>query len=270
MPSIDGAPGLAALQQRFVEALRADRDCVPQGVTSHSDPHPIKRFHIYRNNVHSSLIGVLRARFPVVERLVGEEFFRAAARIFVEAHPPRSPALFEYGGEFIPFLETFEPARELPYLPDVARLEWLRNRAYHAADAEPVPPADLAAVAPDDLPRLRLGLHPSAQLFASDYPAVSIWEANAQGGEVAPLAEGLAQEDALILRPRLEVLVLRLGPGGHAFADALARQEPLAGAAGAAVEADSRFSLPETLGALIGAGAFSGFSIASQVEGQTP
>lgn len=262
MPSIDGASGLAALQERFASALRDNAEAVPQGVTSHNAARPAKRFHVYRNNVHASLIGVVRARFPVVERLVGEEFFRAMARIFVEAHPPRSPALFEYGGDFIPFLEGFEPVQELPWLPDVARLEWLRNLAYHAPDAEPLAPSALAAVAVEDLSGLRLALHPSAQLFASDYPAVSIWEANAQEGEVAPLREGLGAEDALILRPHLEVLALRLGPGGHAFAGALGAAAPLAEAADIAARADDAFSLPEALGALIAAGAFSGFSIA--------
>ena len=262
MPGIDGAPSLAALQERFTQALRDDAGAVPQGVTSHNAARPAKRFHIYRNNVHASLIGVVRARFPVVERLVGEEFFRAMARIFVEAHPPLSPALFEYGGDFISFLEGFEPARELPYLPDVARLEWLRNLAYHAPDAEPLGPAALASVAPEDLPGLRLALHPSAQLFASDYPAVSIWEANAREGETGLLGEGLGAEAALILRPHLEVLALRLGAGGHAFAAALGAAAPLAEAADAAACADDAFSLPEALGALIGACAFSGFSIA--------
>jgi hypothetical protein len=261
MSPIDAAPALAALQQRFAEALRGDADAVPGGVTSHVAPRPARRFHIYRNNVHASLIGVVRARFPVVERLVGEEFFRAMARIFIEAHPPRSPALLEYGGDFIPFLPAFEPVADLPYLPDVARLEWLRNLAYHAADAAPLETAALAAVAPEDLPRLRFELHPSARLFASDYPAVSIWEAHAQDGDVAPLGEALGAEDALILRPHLEVLVLRLGPGGHAFASAL-QTVPLAEAAEAASQADSAFTLPQALGALIGAGAFSAFSLA--------
>jgi hypothetical protein len=259
--STEPGSGIAALQARFASALFDDAEAVPAGITSHTAPRPAKRFNIYRNNVLASLIGALRARFPVVERLVGEEFFRAMARLFVEIHPPRSPALLDYGGDFIPFLRGFGPARELPYLPDVALIEWLRQRAYHAADAEPLAPGALAAIAPDDLPAVRFALHPSTRLFASDCPALSIWEANAQDGDVGELRDDLGAEAALIVRPRLEVVVIRLTPGGYAFAEAIADARPLAEAAERASACDPQFHLPETLGALLGAGALSRLSL---------
>jgi hypothetical protein len=230
-------------------------------VTSHNAPRPAKRFHIYRNNVFASLVTAIRTRFPAVERLVGEEFFRAMARLFVEAHPPRSPALFEYGADFPAFIAAFEPARDVPYLPDVARLEWLRSEAYHAADAAPIAPSALAEVPAESLGRLRLSLLPSARLFRSDWPAVSIWEANAGDSDAADLGDDPGAEDALILRPQLDVLVLRLGPGGWAFAQSLADRAPLAEAADRAAADNAEFSLPQTLGALLAAGAISGLSL---------
>ncbi len=92
----------------------------------------------------SSLIDALRTKFPATERIVGEEFFRAMARVFVIAHPPRSKILHTYGDDFGDFIAAFEPAAELAYLADVARLEAARTRAYHAADATPLTPADFA------------------------------------------------------------------------------------------------------------------------------
>jgi hypothetical protein len=264
------APKLAAMQARFAAALWQDADTVPAEVNSHNAPRPLKRFHVYRNNVFASLVAVLRGRFPAVERLVGEAFFRAMARIFVEQHPPHSPALFEYGADFPTFLAGFEPARELPYLPDVARLEWLRNEAYHAADAVPAGAEALAAAAADDPAGLRFRLHPSARLLRSDWPAVSIWDANRDDAAPATLGNELGPEDALILRPHLEVLVLRLGPGGFAFAQNLAEGVPLGEAAERAAADDAAFSLPAVLGALLAAGAFAEILPTPQTGSATP
>lgn len=250
---------LAALQRGFAQALFHETGTVPGGVTATAAPSLATRFHVYRNTVFASLVETVRARFPAVEKLVGEEFFRAMARVFVETHPPRSPALLHYGADFIPFLRRFEPAAELPYLPDVALLEWLRNRAYHAPDAEPLAIAALAAIAPERLPGLRLAPHPSAQLFASDYPAVSIWEANRGDGD-GRLAGDPGAEAALVVRPHLEVAILRLDPGGHAFVEALAASRTFAEAAALAMEAEPAFALHHTLAALFGAGAFADIS----------
>jgi hypothetical protein len=261
MPQFETAPRLAAMQARFATALRDNADAVPAEVTSHNASSPLKRFHIYRNNVYASLIAVLRGRFPVTERLVGEDFFRAMARLFVEQHPPRSPALLEYGAAFPPFIAAFEPAGGLPYLPDVAQLEWLRSEAYHAADAHALLPDALGAVAEQDLAGLRLRVHPSARLFRSAWPAVSIWEVNQDGADFAALAEDAGPEDALILRPQLEVLVVRLGPGGFAFAQSLCQGATLGEAAERAATDAEAFSLPPVLGVLLAAGAFSGISL---------
>jgi hypothetical protein len=266
MSQLDESPTLAAMQARFAAALWQAPDSVPAEVSSHSAPRPVKRFHVYRNNVFASLVGVLRGRFPAIERLVGEAFFRAMARVFVEQHPPRSPALFEYGADFPAFLAVFEPARELPYLSDVARLEWLRNEAYHAADALAAGAEVLAAAAADDPAGLGFRLHPSARLFRSDWPAISIWEANQDDAAPARLKDDAEPEDALILRPHLEVLVIRLGPGGFAFAQSLGEGAPLGKAAERAAADDEAFSLPAALGALLSAGAFADISPAPQSQ----
>ena len=44
-----------------------------------SSPAPHPRMWIYRNNVASALAGALAVRYPVVEQLVGAEFFAARA-----------------------------------------------------------------------------------------------------------------------------------------------------------------------------------------------
>jgi hypothetical protein len=96
-----------------------------------------RRFNVYRNNVAASLTDALATGFPVIAKLLGEEFFRAMAGVFLRAHPPGDPRLQLWGGKFPGFLARFEPVAHLPYLPDMARLELGLRQSYHAADAAP-------------------------------------------------------------------------------------------------------------------------------------
>src|SRR3990167_8260186 len=101
-------------------------------------------------------------RFPVIRRLVGEAFFTPLARLYAETDRPRTPVLAEWGAGFAGFLEGFPPLAAYPYLADVARIEFARGRAFHAADAPPVAPEILAVADPE---RIRLMLHPSVILL---------------------------------------------------------------------------------------------------------
>ncbi len=242
------------MQREFANALLDPGRAVPAGLTSHSARRPGKRFAVYRNNVVVSLIEVLRARFPATERIVGADFFRAMARVFATSHPPHSKILHTYGDDFSDFIATFEPAAELPYLADVARLEAARTRAYHAADAAPLTAADFADVAADAIGTLRLLLHPSLEILCSPHPVVTIWSMNAGEIELGPI-ENYVPEDALILRPHWDVMVHRLPPGGAVFIEALRRGRTLAEAAEHANASEPRFDLTGKLASLIGSGA---------------
>src|SRR5262245_56573424 len=110
----------AQTKDDFATALLDPERPVPAALTAHNGAQTRKRFAVYRNNVAASLINALRARFPATQTIVGPEFFFAAARTFVAAHPPRSKILSQYGDDFPGYLAGI---RSLRYLPDVARLE---------------------------------------------------------------------------------------------------------------------------------------------------
>lgn len=216
-----------SFERAFVAALLAPGRAPPPTLIAGGKPASRRRFDIYRNNVFAGLIKVLAGRFPVVRQLVGEDFFRAAARIFIERDPPRSPILLLWGESFADFLQGFEPARELAYLADVARLEWARHAACHAADAPALDARHLAAIDPQAIGGMRLGLHPSLRLVRSPYPVVSIWERHQTQDRMAPLALTQA-ESALVVRPHLQVLVHRIGPSTAAFVAGLQSGQTLA------------------------------------------
>ncbi len=175
------------------------------------------------------------------------------ARQFVMQHPPRSPLLAQYGEEFADFIAAFEPAREVPYLPDVARLEAARTRAYHAEDAAPLGADGFAALDAETLGDVRLRLHPSAVILRSAFPVVTIWAMNSGEFELRPLEIGHG-EDALVVRPHMDVEVRALPPGGAAFLQSLAGGLTMRDAIDAALADHPDFELSGNLAGLIGSG----------------
>ncbi len=233
-------------QTTFAAALLDPALTTPPGLRVWNGSDPAVRFAVYRNNVVASLIDALAATFPVVQALVGVDFFRAMARLYVQAHPPRSRVMAWFGADLPAFIEAFEPAASVPYLANVARLEWCQVQAYHAADVPAIAPEALqAALAdPQQLAALRLGLHPSVQVVASAYAVFSLWAAH-RGGE--PVADVDQPQTTLVLRCGLEVEILSISVAAGQFICALQNGDTLL----AAASADPALDLPATLALLI-------------------
>lgn len=236
-------------QDMFAASLRDPATPLPQGIVSPRGTDTKRRFAVYRNNVAAGLVRALESRFPVVARLVGEEFFRGMAHLYVTSDLPRSPILFRYGSGFPDFIEGFAPAAGLPYLADVARLELARGRAYHAADALPLEPEAFAGLDAERLAAISVRLHPSVELMTSQHPVVSIWRAHQQEGK--PHIVEWGPEAALVLQPAFEVEVHRLPRGGYPFMIALKQGLSLARSATIAAAEASDFNAVQTLSVLI-------------------
>jgi hypothetical protein len=238
---------LAATQREFVDALYSQQPCEP-GV------------EIYRRNMLANLGGALAATFPVVERLVGEAFFREAARTFVLAHPSRSGDLNEYGEAFADFLAAYPHARNLRYLADVARLEWACHESYQAADAGLLDLASLGTVAADAYPRIRFVLHPAVRLVRSPHAIEAIWSANQPGLDGTPDRD--AGPDAVVVsREGGAIRVKRVEDGEFKFLEALAKDATLEEASAVMGEAFAAQFLAEGLARLVRDGVIAGFSV---------
>ena len=252
-------------QRIFADALLAAGSICPPGLTAWNGSDPRRRFAIYRNNVIVSLIDALADTCPVTQQLVGEEFFRAMARLFVQDNPPRSRLLAFYGEGLADFIEAFAPAAAVPYLADVARLEMLRVSAYHAADAVPLAAEDIARLLADvaALPAARIGLHPSLAVLRSGHAVVSLWAAHQAANVAGALAavDPDVAEAALVLRAGLDVEISRIPEGTAVFIVHLRQGTAFGHAAERASEADPAFDLSATLGLLIRGGAITDMTI---------
>ncbi len=242
-------------QGAFVRALLDPEVPPPYELETPGGFPPERRFAVYRNNVCVGLVDALAERFPICLQLVGDEFFRAMAQCYVRERLPRTPMLFEYGDEFATFVSNFEPARDLPYLPDIARLEYAVGQAYHAANAAPLSLDFLRALPHDRLDSATVVLHPSTQFVASAYPIVSIWRRHMSDDEMTPV-ELEHGEEALVVRPALAINVSTLPSGGSAFVDALRNGRTFGEAMNAGTAVATDFELTACLRELFVAQAF--------------
>jgi len=242
------APSLLELQAAFARGVFDPTDAkiaeaiVPAGMPA------ADRVAVYRGNVLGNCTSALREAYPVILGLVGERFFDALARRFATQVPSRSGDLHDFGAELGEFLESFAPARDLPYLPDVARLEWAVHCVFHARAAPKLDASELAAVPPERLADLHLELSPAARLVRSAHPILTIWRVNQpewDGDQAVDL--GLGAERVLVIRRALEVMLEPLSQGEYAMLTALEAGAALDDALCTAQSADQDFDLENFL-----------------------
>lgn len=221
-------------QSSFVAALLEPRLDMPAGLRVAAGINPALRFAVHRNNIVVALVDALAAAFPVTQALVGEDFFRAMARERVCTNPPRSPIISEYGAGFADFISACHSAAPVAYLADVARLEYLRTQAYHAADADPLHVSHFHALlaTPERIAGTRLVLHPACAWLSSRHAVHSIWAAHQDLDDIADANLGAIDLDAaecvLVTRPQSQVFVDPLPAGATALLDRLRTGVPLA------------------------------------------
>ncbi len=248
-------PGtLGRFQDDFAHALLAVDEAAPPAMAALVGQ---PAFAVYRNTVVKACIDALQANYPAVNRLVGDEWIRAAAAVYARKALPGLPMLLEYGADFAGFLAAFEPAAELPYLPGVARLDRCWTEAHIAATEDPLDAAAIAQFAEGNFYRLRLQPHAAARwVWCEDAPAYTIWSRNRSDAQDDTEIDWRA-EGALLTRPRDVVTWRALDRAGCVFLDTCAAGSTVADATQAALDIDSKADLSQLIATLLDAGAFS-------------
>ncbi|MGQ0657555.1 MAG: HvfC/BufC N-terminal domain-containing protein [Chromatiales bacterium] len=239
---------LRNLQRRFAESL-----IDPQGVAAEADVRPngmraAARLRVYRNNVYASLTSALSACYPVVERLVGEDFFSFIARRYVRENPSRSGNLHDYGGRFSEFLVAPPNCAGLAYLPEVARVEWAIQEVYHAAEPARADLVAMTELPPDRYADVRFRVHPASRLLTTKYPALRIWQVNQpgyRGDDVVSLDDG--GDYLLVIRRRQEIELERLSAGEFVLLRELAQGRTVTYACEHALAMQPDLNLPARL-----------------------
>lgn len=189
------------------------------------------RMAVYRANVFGNWSAALAGAYPVVREIVGADFFAAMARDYANAFPSTSGDLHGYGAHLADSCASYAPTQDLPYLPDVARMEWLAHRAYYAAD-----PAPFEHSRPTEV-----RLAPACALLESEWPLAQIWEAHQVGGDPSSVDLDAGPDRVLVHRPGWLVEVCSLRTGDYRFLERLGAGEALGPALEAAVREDLAF-----------------------------
>lgn len=247
------------MPEPFHDAMQAmlagDIDALGPWMTK--DARSAAGLSVYRNTVAKARADALASLFPTVERLVGADWFRQATLIFADEIRPRTPVLDDYGRDFPAWLSVFPPAREVPYLSPIARLDLAWSTAHRSIDAPVLRTVDVADMTAATLYASRAVIHPSAQIFWFDWTVPSIWLANrpnAEPGQDVVWTD--TPEGLLVLRPDLTVIQSRLSRPHWMFLNACREGQALGQAAAAALRADPYANLSQIFAELLSVGVF--------------
>lgn len=187
------------------------------------------RLQIYRNNIIGSLTKAMQLTYPLIVKLTGENFAASMMRSFVRENPPREACLARYGGGLDLYIKSYAPARGLPYLADIARLEWAMNESYYAPDDKPLTPFYLQNIHGCEVADIIFRLRSSVKLLESSWPLLAIREfcmlENRDESQTLDLDQGGC--NIMLYRPTLSVEVASVDMPEYKFLRGIQAGKPL-------------------------------------------
>ncbi len=227
------ATKLADMQRNFISDCLSGKLTKENTLMAHDiDSHDISAqglMGIYQSSAIANITHALSLTYPVIEKLVGKDFFRATCRQFIRDVWPKTANMDDYGGEFPEFLSEFEHAKHLVYLADVARLEWAFHQSSLADNSSITDWSTLAKVT--DILQLQFVLAPSYRLIHSAYPIDKIWQLN-QDNALPDIEVDFSRDDdtnnstyLVLIRPELKTLIVPITHGEFEFLQCFERKK---------------------------------------------
>ena len=248
---------LRELQNQFLAALYDAAASGPVGSIAGNGLAPEARLGIYRHSFNETQTAALRIGYPAVLALVGEAWFDQTARSYRRAHPSDSGNLQGFGARLADYLETLPACRNLAYLPDVARLEWLRQQTILAAESKSITSDIFAQSLKSTDESLRITLHPSLHLLGSQHAILTIWRFATQPSPEKLTLDGDG-ENVLLWREDGKVVMAALDPASFACIATLAQGHSLQEAYADAAGFDPDFDLAMCVESLLQRGLIAG------------
>jgi len=255
-------PSLHETQKAFLGALHGstpgiDRQVIENGLAAE------RRIAIYRNNVREGFLSAMRATYPVVAQLAGDDWFHQRVDTYRERFPSRSGNLHYAGKDFPGFLTEQLQGSSYAYFADVARLEWAYQEVLVAAEHAALDIAALRSVAPEDYASLIFATHPAAHVVASDYPMLAIWKAHQLRPPVSsePLRLDSGPSRVLLIRRDDHVEMRELSAPDCALLQTLMSGATLGDAADAALAVDPATNFAASLSRIVSSGTLVAFHL---------
>lgn len=251
---------LQEIQEKFAASLlNAKFDSILPALKS----NPLMksdRFSIYRGNLLAIWNKTLANAYPVVQRLVGEDFFEDIARAYGREYPSHSGDLNFFGEHFPQFLKVQESLLAYPYIAAVAELEWLLHRSYYAPSEAQISLPQLISQAGDSVQQARLCFAPDVSFHKSEFATLAIWQAH-QTTEIEELTTPIHTPTfGVVSRPRWQAQVTGLSEASYRALEALYEGQTLESALDLALQIEVAFDVGAQLQLWFAAGFFVGHS----------
>jgi hypothetical protein len=170
------------------------------------------RWHVYADGYVARIAEAIENDYPALNRVLGARALRSLTARYLARFPPRSHDLGRVGDRLPGFLEGDSLTQELPFLPDLARLEWTVAEAFVAADGNDLRWDDLARLGPEAVAELPLQLRPGAGRVRSAWPIYDIWTVRERPAPEIEVALEGRPCSVLVSRRGLDVICRPLGP----------------------------------------------------------
>lgn len=169
---------LRKLQHEFLDYLLDNADI---GITARIESSPQRsaeqRMTFYGHAYKLRLKEALSTDYERLHTYLGDELFDSLMQGYIEKYPSHHPSLRYFSQHMVEFVEHQKPFEQLPEVSEIARIEQAFANSFDAADSKCVSLVQLAQLAPEAWPTLRLCFHDSVQLLPQQYNSFQIWQA---------------------------------------------------------------------------------------------
>ncbi|PKH86271.1 HvfC/BufC N-terminal domain-containing protein [Colwellia sp. Bg11-28] len=216
---------------------------------------------IYQSSAIANITNSLSLSYPVIEKLVGKDFFQVMCKPYIVKHWPTSGNMDDYGEYFSSFLAEFEQVRHLSYLEDVAQLEWRFHQSSLANDNSYFDWARLAKVASSET--LTFLLSPSVSIMCSTMPVDKVWLMNQMNApeNIELSLDGDSDTYIVLFRQGLKTEMMTIDESEFTFLQSIENGLNFETAIESAKAVDADIAIDHCLKKHIELGIISGFSI---------
>ena len=141
----------------------------PQGGASGEE-----RLSVYTGGYAARIQESLREVYETVSKVLGAESFSELCHAYAHRYPSHDYNL-NFIGKHLP--EFLDRSKEPSFLSDLARLEWMVWRAFHAFDQPPLDATKLAEIPMEDWETARIIFQPSVSILVSQWSILNLWKA---------------------------------------------------------------------------------------------
>ena len=253
---------LRELQSQFSAEILCGENTSVQTLVEQRGFQVTQRINVYRNNIFTTLTETLSNIFPVSCAMVGEEFFRSLARIYIGSHTPDSGNLHDFGEHLPSFIESMPELSNYPYLSALAEIDWACHRAFHSASVTALDISSLTDFSPDNYEDLQFEFHPAIHTIKSKFPIFDLWDFATSNGhaDTTPDVNSEGQQ-VLIYRSKSGVKVVNIEDDLYQMINFLREHRTLGATFTLILNSNPEYNLKEGLNRLFSFGAVSTITV---------